>query len=179
MKLLLAPHNDDEALFASYLIMRERPMVIVVTDGTRHEERGLATIMGRRQESIEAMKVLGAPVMFLNIPDNALTYEVLYDRLKHFGAEIEMVYAPQVIDDGNPQHNIVGEVARDLWGNAGRVEFYSTYTIKDLEPRGKTPIIPTPEEEKLKGEALSKYTSQLRCNHAHFAAVKGKPEFLC
>ena len=35
MKILLAPHNDDEALFAAYTIMREHPLVIVVTDGYR------------------------------------------------------------------------------------------------------------------------------------------------
>jgi len=32
MKLLLSPHNDDECLFAAYTLMREKPLVIVVTD---------------------------------------------------------------------------------------------------------------------------------------------------
>lgn len=179
MKILLAPHNDDEALFASYIIQREHPLVIIVTDGARHEQRGIAPTAQRRQESIDAMDIFGVPVMFLGISDNALTYDILFRRLKWFGTEIEKVYAPAIIEDGNPDHNIVGEVAKDLWDHAGHVEFYSTYSIKDLEPRGKTAIIPTPEEEALKEQALSKYISQLRCNGGHFAAVKGKPEYLC
>jgi hypothetical protein len=30
VKLLLAPHNDDETLFAAYTCLRERPKVVVI-----------------------------------------------------------------------------------------------------------------------------------------------------
>lgn len=175
IKLLLAPHNDDEALFAAYTIMREKPITLIITDGKRHQDRGIATIEQRRQESKEAMKVLRARVEFLGIPDDELTEQLLFDRLNGPTHEVIAVYAPAVDPDGNPDHNIVGIVADRLW--PGKVKHYFTYTKSNLTPRGNIEIKPIPEEEALKNEALSKYTSQLRCNSAHFDAVRGKSEY--
>lgn len=173
MKILLSPHNDDEALFASFTILREKPIVIIVTDGYAHQERFGLPIGQRRSESIEAMKVLGAEIMFLGISDIELTHDGLNEELKKLNPE--KVYAPAIMVNGNCQHNIVGIVAKQLWGD--KVTFYSTYTIDDLTPRGNIEIKPTEEEMRLKNEALSKYKSQLRLNKAHFDAVRDKSEY--
>jgi LmbE family N-acetylglucosaminyl deacetylase len=177
IKLFLAPHNDDEALFGSYAIMREKPIVLVITDGKKHQDRGIATMEQRRSESKAAMKVLRARVEFIGIPDDELTEQLLFDRLNGPTHEIVAVYAPAILENGNEDHNVVGKVADRLW--PGKVKHYFTYTKDNLTPRGNIEIKPTPEEEKLKNEALSKYTSQLRCNGPHFDAVRGKSEYLC
>lgn len=174
MKILLAPHNDDEALFATAIILRYHPLVIVVTDGHKHAQHGVS-VEQRRKESVEAMKVLSAPVLFLGLPDTGFTKADLIDRLKDL--DPDEVYAPQPDTNGNPQHTIVGEVAMELWPD--RTRYYSTYKITDLTPQGRIKIDLTEAEMKLKEEALSKYTSQHRLNASHFAAVKGQPEFIC
>ena len=38
--IFLAPHNDDETLFAAYTLMRYKPFVIIVTDSFIQPERG-------------------------------------------------------------------------------------------------------------------------------------------
>lgn len=178
MRILLAPHNDDEALFASYIIMRMRPLVIVVTDGMIHQLRGIATREQCRKESIDAMAILQAPVAFLGIDDTKLTKQILIERLRPLCDQSKecVVYAPEVIENGNEQHNIVGQVADILWGD--KVVHYSTYTKDDLTPRGKIAVVPSEEEALIKVAALRWYKSQLKCNGPHFDAVVGENEYI-
>jgi hypothetical protein len=111
--------------------------------------------------------------VFLNIPDNELTKEILWRRLVNM--DIDTVYAPTVYANGNPDHNIVGEVSRELWGD--KVMSYSTYQLDDLVPSGDIEIIPTTTEVDLKNQALSKYISQHERNRPHFEAVHNKSEY--
>ena len=175
IKLLLAPHNDDEVLFAAYTIMREKPLVIVITDGWQHVHRYNISVEQRRRESVEAMNMLCAPILFMGLPDDNFIEDELRERLKWIDADV--IYAPEVYQNGNPQHNMVGRVAKELFGD--KVKTYSTYEIHNLEPKGNIIIMPTEEEKNLKEHALSKYISQLGINRAHFDAVRGKPEYLC
>ena len=82
-KILFAPHNDDEALFTSFICMREKPLVVIVTDSWKQFNRGEKDITAevRRNESVEAMKILGCQVVFLGIPDNKLTRKALLEKL--------------------------------------------------------------------------------------------------
>lgn len=176
MKLFIAPHNDDECLFGAFTIMREKPIVLVVTESYRQAERGgLPTV--RRNESIAAMEILGAPVMFLGIPDARLDEEGLVERLSvmESSGSFDKVFAPAYYINGNPDHNIVSKAAERVFGE--RVVYYSTYRLDDLEPKGDIEIVPTDEEARIKDRALDCYHSQLALNPAHFEAVRGKNEY--
>ncbi len=174
MIIFLSPHNDDEALFGSYTIVRRKPLVVVVTDSWIQLERADRITAGqRRRETIDAMRLLGAPVEFLGIRDTELTRSGLTAKLR--GYHPDKVYAP-LPNSKNQQHSIVGEVAHELW--PGKVIFYSTYTHRSLTPEGEIEIIPKPEEIRLKDRALNCYRSQIKINSAHFSAVRGRSEFL-
>lgn len=174
--ILLAPHNDDEALFASFICMREKPLVIVATDSWRQFKRGEKEITAerRRNESTAAMKLLGCAVHFLGIPDNQFDRKELLKKLGGFHPEL--VYAPAV-QGGNKQHDIVGAIALELFDN---VIQYSTYSKKALYTTGEIEIIPTPEELALKERALACYKSQIEYVRTapHFTAVRGKSEWI-
>ena len=173
--LLLAPHNDDEALFTSYIILKFKPLVVIVTDAVKYELKfgSMSGIMVRRKESEEAMKILGAKIEFLGIPDTGLYIDNLVVNLEDFEVTGK-VFAP-ALQQGHPDHDVVSLAADKVWGD--KVIYYSTYTKENLTPEGALAIIPTKKEEDLKNKALACYISQLKINKPHFDAVKGKPEF--
>jgi hypothetical protein len=71
---------------------------------------------------------------------------------------------------------LVCEAANLIW--KGKVLYSSTYEKNDLKPKGEMALIPTPEEDRIKRDALSCYVSQLGINKVHFEAVIGQPEYL-
>lgn len=174
-KLLIAPHQDDEALFCAYTLIREKPLVVVCTDSFIQPLRGDkgCDAETRRNESIRAAKLLGYPVVFLGIRDTDLTEENLEERLRHFDAET--VYIPAV-QGGNVHHDIVGRVGKRLFPHAKE---YTTYTKTELWTRGNEEVVPTEEEKDLKRQALLCYTSQLNLpsTKPHFFAVVDKSEW--
>lgn len=174
-KILLSPHNDDEALFASFTCIREKPLVIIVTDSWKQFNRGdNITAEQRRKESSAAMRMLGCEVQFLGIPDTKLTLRELRGRLSEFRADI--VYAP-AIQHGNKDHDTVGRAALACFNN---VIQYSTYEKNNLYTTGEIEVTPTPEELTLKGLALDCYQSQISYYRTapHFSAVRGKSEWI-
>lgn len=182
-EILLAPHNDDENLFASYTIQRIKPLVVVVTDGYIQGNRGDGiTAEERREESRKAAKLLGYEVIFLGIKDTELTEELLEKELIKLQPH-GWVYAP-AIQGGNAQHDLVGRVADKLYGSTdpkgfGYVTHYTTYTRTELWTTGSKEIIPTQEEIDLKNKALDCYQSQINLGSTapHFFAVRGRSEF--
>lgn len=175
MKIWLSPHNDDETLFGAYTLMREKPLVVICTDGYIQGERGdNITAEQRREETRNAMKVLGCNVIFLGIKDTELTEENLEISLSAFACDA-IVYSPS-IQVGNKQHDIVGKVADKLFINSFH---YTTYTPTELWTKGSTEIVPTEAEIDLKNKALGCYTSQLNlpATRPHFGAVIGKSEW--
>jgi glycosyltransferase involved in cell wall biosynthesis/LmbE family N-acetylglucosaminyl deacetylase len=175
--IFLAPHNDDEVLFGAFTLIREKPLVIIVTDSYIQPERGDkgCTAEIRRQETINAMSLIGCSVVFLGIKDTELTDKILVDRLKPF--DPELIYAP-AIQGGNVQHDIVGRVAKNLFG--GKCKYYCTYTKTELYTTGMVEIKPTTNELYQKEGMLSCYQSQinLKSTRPHFDAVLGKSEWL-
>jgi len=175
--MLLSPHHDDESLFAAFTLIRHKPLVIICTSAYIQSERGDegCTDEIRTKETIEAMKIAGCPVVFLGIKDTELTEEILRERLKVF--KPEMIYAP-AIQGGNIQHDIVGKVAKELFGD--KCEQYTTYTKTELYTTGNFEIKPTHSELELKEKMLNCYESQLnlRSTLPHFMAVKCKIEWL-
>lgn len=173
----IAPHNDDESLFGAYTLMREKPTVIVVTDSYIQPERGDkgCTAEIRRQETIDAMALIGCPVVFLGIKDTELTEENLRARLRPFNPYAAYIPALQ---GGNAQHDLVSIVCSSLWGE--KCEHYCTYTKTELYTTGAIEIKPTEEEMVIKDQMLICYKSQweLRSTLPHFQAVRRKSEWL-
>ncbi len=176
MKLFLAPHSDDETLFGAYTLMREKPLVVIVTDSWLQFFRNTGITADQRwNETVEAMKILGCPVVRLGIRDDVIDEWSVKDKLCRF-ANFERIYAPAV-QGGNPHHDLIGEVAKYLFGS--RATQYSTYSKDELYIKGSFELVPTPEEIELKNKALDCYVTQLNleATKPHFEAVKGKSEW--
>lgn len=165
-RILLSPHSDDECLFAAYSIIRHPTLVIVCTDydGTRGP-----SAEERRQESVNAMRVLGAPIAFLGIPESKFSGQLVHDRLQHFNGMFDLCLAP-AHQGGHKHHDEVS-----LYG---RGPGYATYTKDNLKPFGDIEIAPTDAEFQLKKRALACYKSQWKLNPQHFEAVlEARSEF--
>ena len=146
MKILLAPHADDETLFAAMICLREHPWVMFCFDGApRHGDRET-----RMREADAATRLLGCDLIALSTD-----HDHLRDALT--GYEPSHVWAPLPEDGGNSDHNIVGETARDLWPD--RTTFYTTYTDAGRSTEGVR-VEPLPGWETLKRRAMSCYESQ-------------------
>ncbi len=175
--IFLSSHNDDESLYGSFILQRNKPLVIVVTDGYIQYERGDLGCSAevRRQETINAMAISGCPVVFLGIKDTELTEDILRERLKGFNPE--KIYVP-AIQGGNRQHDLVATVAMELFGL--KCEHYAGYTKTELYTTGNVEIKPTQQEIDIKNKMLDCYKSQLElaATRPHFDAVRGQSEWL-
>ena len=174
--IFLSPHNDDETLFGAFTLIREKPLVLMITDSWIQHNRGDGINMKqRRMETLEAMKILGCPVFFLGLRDDMLDEWALKREFPNF-ANFSKVYAPAYILNGNEQHNVIGNVARQMFDN---VTSYMTYSKDDLCKQGKYEIKPSDVELSLKNRALDCYKSQINlpATRPHFEAVRGKSEW--
>lgn len=162
MKIFLSPHNDDETLFGAYTIMREKPLVVIITDSHIQEDRGelYCDWITRRKETLKAMKIIGAEVAFLGIPDSKISeteIRMALINVLEIGDPKELkVFAP-MIEGGNPIHDMVGKVAGEMFEN---VEYYSTYTKTRAYPEADIEIKPTDHEWLTKLKMLECYNSQ-------------------
>lgn len=141
--VFLAPHHDDETLFGAFTLIGEQPLVVVVYDGGPEREA----------ETNAAMRILGCEVEHWRIPVDGqpLTVTDIRERV-----EVDAVYAPLAENDGQPQHNLIGELAIGL---DAHVIPYLTYTAAGKSTDG----IPVPYEPgwvALKLAALACYPSQ-------------------
>lgn len=172
--LWISPHNDDAVLFGAYTLMREKPLVLTVTDSYIQQNRGEnITPNQRRIEDIKAMEILGCPLVFGAIRDDIIdtwAVEELFYNFQNF----DIVYAPApIVPNGNRHHNLIGETAIKIFGD--KIKQYMTYSTGQLYMSGAIEVKPTNEEVKLKEKALDCYVSQLTlpATKPHFDAVKG------
>lgn len=176
--LLISPHNDDSELFACFTLIREKPLVLVLTDSFIQPLRGDVGCSAEERwaETCKAADILGVVCQRGGLPDNNLTEEGVKQCLKKFHG-FEKIYAP-AIQGGNWQHDLVARVAKEVFGD--KVIQYTTYTKTELWTKGEIEVIPTAEENILKERALVCYKSQLNlgATRPHFMAVLGKSEFL-
>jgi LmbE family N-acetylglucosaminyl deacetylase len=152
---LLAPHSDDEVLFATYTLLRHRPTVVVCFAGRagRHH----VPDEQRSAETAAALRVLGCPEhIHLGRPADPPDWDELETHLRSL--DVRHVWAPLPEEDGNSHHNWVGEMALRLW--PGQVTLYATYTTAGKTTTG-TPVQPQPGWEDLKRQALACYASQI------------------
>lgn len=159
MNLLLSPHNDDEALFASYTLLRARPRVLVALDGGRKKHYPLPA--ARAAESAAAMAVLGCDFEHLGFACEDADWDAVEARLR-LEDEPEHVWAPLPEVNGHRHHNRLAGLAVRLW--PGRVSFYSTYTMVDDWPvRSRVGELVDAELgwDELKRRALGCYATQI------------------
>jgi LmbE family N-acetylglucosaminyl deacetylase len=154
VKILLAPHADDETLFACFTLIRERPTVILCLPGApRH-----GSLEERTAELAAAMEIVGCP--WISLADTE--FELALGRLNP-----EHVWAPLPEPEGNDDHNLIGELAVRLWPD--KTTFYTTYTPAARTTRGER-VTYDSSWLAIKQEALACYTSQLsrRGTREHF-----------
>lgn len=178
--LLISPHNDDESLFCAYTIMREKPLVLIITDAYIQHNRGEkgCDAITRWNESVKAMDILGAPLMRVGIKDYELDYHFLCNFFKASFGNFDKIYIP-ALQGGNPHHDIVSRACYAVFGH--KVQAYSTYAPGQFFTKGNIEIVPTEEEFELKKKALECYTSQINlpATKGHFEAVLAdKKEYL-
>lgn len=162
--IFFAPHNDDEVLFGSFLILRHRPTVVVVLASLVQEKTyggPIATATIRKQESERALLELDVldfeqwPYPDVNPDWDAVetSMRAIDDRLMP-----DQVFAPAVEDGGHDQHNAVGDRALRVFG--ARVQPYLTYKRGHLRSRAEeVPFEPDWPARKLR--ALSYFRSQI------------------
>lgn len=175
--LFLSPHNDDAALFGSFILLREKPLVLTITDSYIQQNRGEnITPEQRRQEDIEAMKILGCPIVFGAIRDDIIEDWGIYNLLSKFH-NFTKIYAPAPIIPGNQHHNLIGKIAGEVFKD--KVTYYMTYSTNNLYIEGSREIKPTEEELAIKSKALKCYQSQLNleATRPHFEAMEGRSEW--
>ena len=178
MNVFFAPHNDDEALFGSYIIQLYKPLVVVVTDSYIQHERGDkgCSAAERRAETEAAMRILGAEVEFLHIPDKDFNETLFRTAVCAWVGKHQPigVFAP-AIEGGNWMHDVVGQVCDSLWNP---VRHYYTYTKEREYPLGPVKIEPTEEMRRKKLEALRCYTSQWQNVCRQYFTTPHKDEYI-
>mgnify|MGYP003394797258 CR=1 FL=1 len=178
--ILFAPDPDDEALFASYTIIREKPLVVIVLDSWIQPNRGEkgCDAETRWNETKKAMEILGAPVIRLGIKDFELDYQFFGSFIMKSLSGFDTVYCP-AIQEGNPRHDIIARACQAVFGD--KCKLYSTYEKGQWFSKSDIEIVPTEEEYELKKKALACYESQLKLpsTKPHFdAAIEAKNEYL-
>lgn len=158
--IVLAPHGDDETLFAAFTCMRERAHVIICSQDADPEVR--------RQRSLETTCAIGVlrcshhewqmPADQFD-PEKARGWLEPWNSMSLVASVPERVYAPAVHPEGHEQHNMIGSLALDIFGD--RVIPYSTYAPRGQRQKEGEEVIPTAEEIQLKLAALSCYRSQI------------------
>lgn len=160
-ELLISPHNDDEALFASYVCLAHRPKVITVLNGAR--KRHYPTPAARVAESAAAMRVLGCEYEHLAFPidDGPIDWPTITRRLRR-QRDPGRVWVPLPEPRGQQHHNRVAAIAHELW--PGRLAYFATYTVDERGwPTRSTVGYQAPAElgwPKVKEQALGCYRSQ-------------------
>jgi len=147
--LLVAPHADDETLFASYLAQRYAAHVLVVYDE------------GRENELAQATQWLGCTYTQLGVEKGATIPEVrgALDAFATGWWDGDRVIAPAIEDYGHDEHNIVAHLAEPVFGSV--YIRYRTYAPRGTRSHGNPsePFYPDYIARKL--AALACYRSQI------------------
>jgi LmbE family N-acetylglucosaminyl deacetylase len=162
VKIFLSPHNDDESLFGAFTLIREKPLVVVCLRSETQASRGDGITFERRErETACAMNVLGCEWTQWPVGDLEPDWAEVHERLENLDAlwHPEEVYAPLWEANGHLQHNVVANLAREVFGDE-RVTPYLTYTTRGKSKNG-TPVDYEPQWVAKKLVALSCYESQV------------------
>ncbi len=156
--LFLSPHNDDETLFASYILQRYKPAVVVCLWGTTQG----ASIGSRRSAETEAaLRVLGCnDFRQWRFSDTNPDWQAIEQNLCALD-DVERVFAPYFIQGGHDHHNELSRIAGRVFGNC--VSWYGTYRRGEGRFRDglleSTPDDPSWVSRKFR--AMACYTTQI------------------
>lgn len=159
MNLLLAPHDDDQALFAAYPMLRDQPKVIVCLNGGLKQHYPRPEV--RVAESVAAAEILGCDFAHLGIGCEEADWDAVEKQLQ--SEQPEHVWAPLPEPNGHRHHNALGNLASRLW--PGKVTFYSTYHMVNDWPIRSTHGLQVPVEDgwpELKRQALDCFVTQIQ-----------------
>jgi LmbE family N-acetylglucosaminyl deacetylase len=179
--VLLAPHHDDESLFASFLILRYRPLVVTVLGrAERQAQHGYpgGPIPGsiREQETAEAMRLLDARWVSWEFSDLNPDWPAISRAIAELAGSFDRCFAPAVEDEGHGQHNHVGALALAHFGR-DRVTAYTTYR-NGYGRSGGEQVPFDPDWPVLKLRALACYESQIRCPSTGHHFLAGLREYV-
>jgi hypothetical protein len=159
-KLLLAPHGDDEVLFACFTLLRHRPHTIICTRAADDYET-------RQEETSCAMDLLG--IDWTQIPISAANpdWEQVEVYLNGWNSDPYQdvfgdlhVWAPAWEPQGHEQHNAVADLAVRVFG-ADNVTHYLTYKRGHGHSKSEHEVPYEPEWLAWKFRALACYESQI------------------
>lgn len=175
--VVLAPHNDDECLFAGYLVQKYRADVVVVLKGRVQGLRGAPiTWEERARESLRAVSILRpgwpeepeptAPMLSQwRFSDADPDWDDIAIAVRHLSDLYDCLLAPAWEPGGHTHHNKVAEIAAGTWP-ADRVGRYLTYTpagrsVPSPDNPGFVTVDPEPEWIVRKLAALACYRTQI------------------
>lgn len=151
--LLIAPHADDETLFAAYLAQRYKAHIAVVFNEGREGELAQATTwLGCTYRQLRAGK--GANAVEVETELRTL----LDPRVQT--ATWERVLVPYAEPDGHEEHNLVYEVAAKVFSEHWLMP-YRTYAPRGQRSHGTESFPDEPVHVARKLAALSCYRSQI------------------
>ena len=162
---MLAPHHDDESLFAAFLVQEWNADVIVCFSPMSEERLHGQDPAKRLQEFWTACDYLGAGKQHSLDLSNETANGLAAVRLPKMLRQVEMgeherVYAPAFEINGQEQHNIVAQAAIEVYG-AERVRHYTTYTRSGGRTTTDQPVEFDARMVSRKLRAMSAYRSQI------------------
>lgn len=160
--ILLAPHADDETLFAAWTVLRHRPDVAVVLAPKETE---------RFDEAACAVALLGADLCWLPFTEHRPDWDGVAGCFDELAARYDRCYAPSFDFEANGhvegveprlgwgvfQHDMVGKLAKRVFGE--RTVAYCTYTRWGGRQVG-VEVAFEPEWLSVKLRAMACYASQ-------------------
>jgi LmbE family N-acetylglucosaminyl deacetylase len=161
--LLFQPHSDDAALFAAFTCLHHRPHVVTVLASQLQWDRGTGIKAAEREaEDACAIESLGCTVEHWPYPDSAPDWGAVENAMRLVDERLqpERVFAPAPEPDGHEQHNAVGNLAHDVFGQ--RVTGYLTYRREHGRSRSENEVAFKPSWPALKLRALACYESQIQ-----------------
>lgn len=158
--IVLAPHGDDETLFVAYTCMRARAHVIICS-----QDADPAVRKDRSLETTAAIQILGCSHHELPIIAGQMDREEIKAKLEPWNSTAlvastpEIVYAPAHHPQGHEEHNLIFELAVEVFGD--KVIPYATYAPRGVRHQLDTQIVPTADEIQRKLKALACYRTQI------------------
>lgn len=165
--VLLAPHHDDETLFAAYLALEHDPDLIVCTRADVQEQRGLPIRhLDRATETSSAWAFLSASSRsWVQWPHTDVPHRTDYRALEADVAALagryDLCIAPAWEAGGHEHHNAVGAAAMRAFG-PDRTIRYLTYRRGHGRTTGTPVEIQDPAWVVAKLRALACYVTQIR-----------------